>query len=310
MKNTPIRSGSRLIFLSVGSMILGVLFIDIYGIIIKFLGDSYSTNQVVLFRNLFAIIPLLTLIFYTNENLNIFKKITKKFIILCSIRGLCFLLMNVFYFIAINNMDFATASTLTFSATFFIVILSIFFLNDKVGIYRWSAVIIGFIGVAMIMKPTNDIFSYYSVYPLMVGFLYSIAIIILKFIPDYNSTAKIQFYSLISSIIGAVILLTITFDNIVIKSFNDLLMLISIGILGGSAGILFIYAYRLIEASKLAVFEYLAIPSSFFLGWFFFDEFPIDQLFPGVLGIVLAGMIIIWRDKKKKRTLKVSKKIY
>ena len=310
MKNTPIRSGSRLIFLSVGSMILGVLFIDIYGIIIKFLGDSYSTNQVVLFRNLFAIIPLLTLIFYTNENLNIFKKITKKFIILCSIRGLCFLFMNVFYFIAINNMDFATASTLTFSATFFIVILSIFFLNDKVGIYRWSAVIIGFIGVAMIMKPTNDIFSYYSVYPLMVGFLYSIAIIILKFIPDYNSTAKIQFYSLISSIIGAVILLTITFDNIVIKSFNDLLMLISIGILGGSAGILFIYAYRLIEASKLAVFEYLAIPSSFFLGWFFFDEFPIDQLFPGVLGIVLAGMIIIWRDKKKKRTLKVSKKVY
>ena len=310
MKNTPIRSSQRVIYLSVGSMILGVLFIDIYGIIIKFLGDSYSTNQVVLFRNLFAIIPLLTLIFYTNENLNIFKKITKKFIILCSIRGLCFLFMNVFYFIAINNMDFATASTLTFSATFFIVILSIFFLNDKVGIYRWSAVIIGFIGVAMIMKPTNDIFSYYSVYPLMVGFLYSIAIIILKFIPDYNSTAKIQFYSLISSIIGAVILLAITFDNTVIKSFNDLLMLISIGILGGSAGILFIYAYRLIEASKLAVFEYLAIPSSFFLGWFFFDEFPIDQLFPGVLGIVLAGMIIIWRDKKKKRTLKVSKKIY
>ena len=310
MKNTSIRSSPRVIYLSVGSMILGVLFIDIYGIIIKFLGDSYSTNQVVLFRNLFAIIPLLTLIFYTNENLNIFKKITKKFIILCSIRGLCFLFMNVFYFIAINNMDFATASTLTFSATFFIVILSIFFLNDKVGIYRWSAVIIGFIGVAIIMKPTNDIFSYYSVYPLMVGFLYSIAIIILKFIPDYNSTAKIQFYSLISSIIGAVILLAITFDNTVIKSFNDLLMLISIGILGGSAGILFIYAYRLIEASKLAVFEYLAIPSSFFLGWFFFDEAPIDQLFPGVLGIVLAGMIIIWRDKKKKRTLKVSKKIY
>ena len=310
MKNTSIRSSPRVIYLSVGSMILGVLFIDIYGIIIKFLGDSYSTNQVVLLRNLFAIIPLLTLIFYTNENLNIFKKITKKFIILCSIRGLCFLFMNVFYFIAINNMDFATASTLTFSATFFIVILSIFFLNDKVGIYRWSAVIIGFIGVAMIMKPTNDIFSYYSVYPLMVGFLYSIAIIILKFIPDYNSTAKIQFYSLISSIIGAVILLAITFDNTVIKSFNDLLMLISIGILGGSAGILFIYAYRLIEASKLAVFEYLAIPSSFFLGWFFFDETPIDQLFPGVLGIVLAGMIIIWRDKKKKRTLKVSKKVY
>ena len=56
MKNLPTRSNSRIIYLSIGSMLLGVLFIDIYGIIIKFLGDTYSTNQVVLFRNLFAII--------------------------------------------------------------------------------------------------------------------------------------------------------------------------------------------------------------------------------------------------------------
>ena len=47
-----------------------------------------------------------------------------------------------------------------------------------------------------------------------------------------------------------------------------------------------------------------------FLGWIFFDETPIDQLFPGVLGIILAGMIIIWRDKKKKKTFMVSKKVY
>ena len=310
MKNSSVKSNSRIIYLSVGSMLLGVLFIDIYGIIVKFLGDTYSTNQMVLFRNLFAIIPLLALIFYTNENLKIFKNLTKKFIILCFVRGFCFLFMNVFYFIAINNMDFATASTLTFSATFFIVILSIFFLNDKVGIYRWSAVIIGFVGVAMIMKPTSDVFSYYSIYPLMVGFLYAIAIIILKFIPKYNSTAKIQFYSLIASIFGAIILLAFTFDNKFIQSYKDLLLLVSIGILGGAAGILFIYSYRLIEASKLAGFEYLAIPSSFFLGWLFFNEAPIDQLFPGVLGIIFAGMIIIWRDKKKKKTFKVSKKVY
>ena len=61
----------------------------------------------------------------------------------------------------------------------------------------------------------------------MVGLLYSIAIIILKFIPEYNSTAKIQFYSLISSIIGAVVLLSITLDTKFIQSYRDLLMLIS-----------------------------------------------------------------------------------
>ena len=75
--------------------------------------------------------------------------------------------------------------------------------------------------------------------------------------------------------------------------------MIMTGILGGTGGILFIYAYRLLQPSKLAPFEYFGIPSSFILGWIFFKEAPINQLFPGVLAIVLAGMIIIWRDAKK-----------
>ena len=58
---------------------------------------------------------------------------------------------------------------------------------------------------------------------------------------------------------------------------------------GGTAAILFIYSYRLISASKMASFEYLGIPSSFVLGWIFFKEAPWEQLFPGVIAIVLAG---------------------
>ena len=102
-------------------------------------------------------------------------------------------------------MEFATASTLTFSSTFFIVILSIFFLGDRVGIYRWSAVIIGFVGVVMIMKPNSSIFSYYSILPILVAFLWAVQVIVLKFIPDNFSTGKIQFYSLFSSFLGSLI---------------------------------------------------------------------------------------------------------
>ena len=82
------------------------------------------------------------------------------------------------------------------------------------------------------------------------------------------------------------------------------------GILGGTAAILFIYAYRLNSASKMASFEYFGIPSSFILGWFFFNEAPWNQLFPGVIVIVFAGMIIIWRDKVKEKSVKVNKKFY
>ena len=127
MTNSSSKKNLKKIYLAISAMLLGVFLVDIYGIIIKFLGDTYSTVQLALFRNAFAIIPLLSLIFYTNENVKIFKNLNKKFIILCFLRGFCFLAMSILYFIAITNMDFATASTLTFSATFFTVILSIFF---------------------------------------------------------------------------------------------------------------------------------------------------------------------------------------
>ena len=197
-------------------------------------------------------------------------------------------------------MEFATASTLTFSSTFFIVILSIFFLGDKVGIYRWSAVIIGFIGVVMIMRPNSSIFSYYSILPILVAFLWAVQVIVLKFIPDNFSTGKIQFYSLFSSFLGSLFFIFFTTGHTYIETQSDFFILSLIGIFGGTAAILFIYSYRLIAASKIAVFEYLAIPSSFILAWIFFGEAPFDQLFPGVLLIVFAGLIIIWRDKNKK----------
>ena len=106
--------------------------------------------------------------------------------------------------------------------------------------------------------------------------------------------------SLFSSFLGSLIFIFFTTGHTYIESNTDFLILSLIGIFGGTAAILFIYSYRLIAASKIAVFEYLAIPSSFILAWIFFGEAPFDQLFPGVLLIVFAGMIIIWRDKNKK----------
>ena len=287
-------------FLAITAMVVGVIFIDIHGLIVKYLGGEYSTIQLALFRNTFAIIPLILLLIYNKESTDLFKNLSKKFILFCFIRGSCFLAINILYYIAINNMEFATASTLTFSSTFFIVILSIFFLGDKVGIYRWSAVIIGFVGVVMIMRPNSSIFSYYSILPILVAFLWAVQVIILKFIPDNFSTGKIQFYSLFSSFLGSLIFIFLTTGHTYIETQSDFFILSLIGIFGGTAAILFIYSYRLIAASKIAVFEYLAIPSSFILAWIFFGEAPFDQLFPGVLLIVFAGMIIIWRDKNKK----------
>ena len=297
-------------YLAVTTMLMAILCVDLYMVVIKFLGDEYSVIQLTVFRNAAGINPLLLLIIFTKEYFSIFQKINKKFIVLSFFRGLAFLSMNIFIFISVINLEFATAMTLTFSSPFFIVILSIIFIGDRVGIYRWSAVIIGFVGVIMIMKPTSDIFNYYSLFPILTAVAWAFSVIILKFIPKNHTTAKIQLYTLLFNVIGGLILFFITTGHTEIENLNDFLLMTMTGILGGTAAILFVYSYRLISASKIASFEYFGIPSSFILGWIFFKEAPLDQLFPGVLVIIFAGLIIIWRDNVKKQDIKVGKKFY
>ena len=218
-------------YLAIVTMLLAILCVDMYMVVIKFLGDEYSVIQLAVFRNTAGIIPLFVLILFTKEYFSIFKNLNNKFIILSFLRGLAFLSMNIFIFISVINLEFATAMVLTFSSPFFIVILSIIFLNDKVGIYRWSAIFIGFFGVVLIVQPGSDIFSFYSIFPILTAIAWAFTVIILKFIPDGHSTAKIQLYTLIFNVIGGVILFLTTTGHTDIKSTQDFLLMILTGIL-------------------------------------------------------------------------------
>ena len=296
-------------YLAIVTMLLAILCVDMYMVVIKFLGNEYSVIQLAVFRNIAGVIPLFILIVFTKEYISVFRNLSNKFIILSFFRGLAFLSMNIFIFISVINLEFATAMVLTFSSPFFIVILSIIFLKDKVGIYRWSAIFIGFFGVVLIVQPGSDIFSFYSIFPILTAIAWALSVIILKFIPDGHSTAKIQLYTLIFNVLGGIVLFLLITGHAEIKNTQDFFLMTLTGILGGTAAILFIYSYRLISASKMASFEYFGIPSSFVLGWLFFNEAPWEQLFPGVFVIVFAGMIIIWRDKVKQKKTKVSREI-
>ena len=249
-------------YIAIITMLLAILCVDMYMVVIKFLGDEYTVIQLAVFRNIAGVIPLFILILFTKEYLSVFKNLNNKFLVLSFFRGLGFLSMNIFIFISVINLEFATAMTLTFSSPFFIVIFSIFFLNDKIGIYRWSAIFIGFLGVVLIMKPTSEIFNFYSIFPILTAIAWAMTVIILKFIPEGHSTAKIQLFTLIFNVLGGIILYFITSDHVEIKSVEDFFLMTLTGILGGTAAILFIYSYRLISASKMASFEYLGIPSS------------------------------------------------
>ena len=93
-------------YLAIATMLLAVLCVDLYMVVIKFLGNDYSVVQLALFRNASAIIPLFLLLLLTKEHFQVFKNVNKKFLLLSILRGICFLSMNIFVFISVINLQF------------------------------------------------------------------------------------------------------------------------------------------------------------------------------------------------------------
>ena len=141
-----------------------------------------------------------------------------------------------------------------------------------------------------------DLFTDDALLPLGAAFGYALAGGLGKLFPKEVHTAKIQLYAQMTTLIATIFIALITFSFSFIESITDLFLLAAMGISGGVGVILLISGYRITEPSLIASFEYFALPISFALGWIFFMEWPFDKLFPGILGIVLGGIIIAWRE--------------
>ena len=200
-------------------------------------------------------------------------------------------------------MELATATTLTFIGPVFITLLSIVLLKHKVGIWRWVAVMAGFLGVLLIMRPGSEIFTPFALLPICAAFGYSLAVVSVRLLDDAIPTATINLYALIGALVGSTIILLSTGNFVAIEKTGEWLWLIAMGTVGGFAVLCLITAYRLTRPGNLSPFEYIGIPFSFTLGWLFFDESPFDKLFPGVILIVAGGLLIAWRERKKKNPM-------
>ena len=280
-------------------LLIGVFLLDTMGALIKMLSSSYSTTSLAVARNVFGFIPIFLVLVLFNKSQAFKVKISKKSTLLVFTRGFSITAAQFCFYLALTKLEFATASTLVFAGPLFLTALSIPLLKVSVGIYRWSAVIIGFIGIILIMGIGKDIFTRYALLPLGAAFGYALSSITVKLFPAEMPTAQIQMYTQVTTLFGAIILLVVTSSYTPVLSFSDAFYIFSMGIIGGVGVICLITAYRMTEPSLIASFEYFGIPFSIILGWIFFNELPISRLFPGVFLIIGAGTIIIWREKIK-----------
>ena len=284
-------------------ILLAILLFDLQGVIIKHMGDRYPVQQLSTFRNIFGLIPSLLVLLFSQEWHDNGRKLAITQWRLGLLRGLYVAGAQFCFYLSLTKMEFATATTLAFIGPVFVTILSVPVLKHTVGLWRWSAVAIGSVGLLLIMRPGTEIFTLYAILPICASFGYALSTVCVRLFDDAVPTATINMYASAGALIGSTTVLFATTGYIPTESATDWILLVTMGTVGGFAVLSMMTAYRLTKPSNLSPFEYFGIPFSFILGWLFFSEAPFGKLFPGVIFVIAGGLLIAWRERKNRSSV-------
>ncbi len=280
-------------------MFISVCAFSLMDVLVKW-SDAYPVGQVLFFRGFCGIIPILFLI--PRDRFLDFYKTTRPF--LHFKRCLSGLVALVSIFIALRNLPLATVVSISFAAPIFTTIFSIFLLNEKVGLYRWLAVLVGFIGIIVITEPGFSSLNFYYIYPIIfcLGLSY-VAIAIRKLSTTEPVWLISFFFSFSISILGLLSL----FQGWVMPNFLDLFLLSMVGILGGLANLWLSQSYKYSEVSLVTPLKYLALVFAIIFGYFIWSEVPTFKTLMGALLVIVSSFIIFRREMTLKKRLSVSR---
>ena len=280
-------------------MFISVCAFSLMDVLVKW-SDAYPVGQVLFFRGFCGIIPILFLI--PKDRFLDFYKTTRP--VLHFKRCLSGLIALVAIFIALRNLPLATVVSITFAAPIFTTIFSIFLLKEKVGLYRWLAVLVGFVGIIVITEPGFSSLNLYYIYPIIfcLGLSY-VAIAIRKL----STTEPVWLISFFFSFSIAILGLLSLFQGWVMPNFLDLFLLSMVGILGGLANLWLSQSYKYSEVSLVTPLKYLALVFAIIFGYFIWSEVPTLKTLIGALLVILSSFIIFRREMTLKSRLSVSR---
>ena len=278
-------------------MFMSVCAFSIMDLIVKW-SDSYPLGQVLFFRGFFGVIFYFFII--PRERLKNFyytKRAGLHFL-----RCLFGLIALISIFIALRNLPLATVVSISFAAPIFTTIFSIFFLSEKVGLYRWLAVIVGFVGIVIITEPGFTSLNIYFIYPIIFCLGLSYVAIAIR---QLSSTEPIWLISLNFSIaITVASFFTIPFGW-VMPEIRDLFLLSLIGIFGGVANLWLSQSYKFSEVSLVTPLKYLALVFAIIFGYFIWEEIPTIKTIAGSILVIISSIIIFRREIALKKQVSV-----
>ena len=280
-------------------MFLSVCAFSVMDLIVKW-SDNYPLGQVIFFRGFFGLVLYYFVI--PKERLKDFY-VTKRPMLHFS---RCFfgLMALLSIFTALRNLPLATVVSISFAAPIFTTIFSIFFLSEKVGYFRWLAVLVGFVGIIIISEPGLSSLNVYYVFPVI--FVLGMSYVAIS-IRQLSSTEPVWLISLyFSAAITLAGLFTIPYGWLM-PNLKDLILLSFIGIFGGVANLWLSQSYKFSEVSLVTPLKYLALVFAIIFGYFIWDEIPTIKTLVGATLVITSSVIIFRREILLKKQISTAR---
>ena len=280
-------------------MFMSICAFSLMDILVKWSVD-YPIGQVLFFRGFFGIVFYLFVI--PRERLHNFYQTKRPGLHL--LRCISGLIALIAIFIALRKLPLATVVSISFAAPIFTTIFSIFLLNEKVGFYRWLAVIVGFIGIIVIAEPGFSSLNIYYLYPIIFCLGLSYVAIAIRQLSTSEPVWLISLY--FSVAITLLSFLTIPYGW-VMPSLNDLAILSLVGIFGGVANLWLSQSYKYSEVSLVTPLKYLALVFAIIFGYFIWGEVPTIKTLLGAALVIISSIIIFRREIYHKNQVTVAR---
>ncbi|GAU83961.1 DMT family transporter [Bosea sp. BIWAKO-01] len=267
---------------------------------IKAIAARYPTGELVFVRSFFALIPLLLWLGWRGE---IPAALMTKNLRGHFKRGVIGSTGMFCGFVALSFLPLPDAVALGYAAPLAVVVLAALVLKERVRIYRWSAVTIGFIGVLIMLSPHLGSFQIAGSNAPAIGAAFGLAgaccsafasIEVRQLTMTERTGAIVFYFTLMTTTLGLFTILL----GWRMPDLQDAALMVAIGILGGLGQIFLVQAYRYGDASLIAPFEYSTMLWAVTIGWFVFGDWPASAVLIGAAIVIASGIYVILREKQ------------
>ena len=269
--------------------LLGWMFLPVMDGFAKFLSDDLPILQITWARYFFTVFFTLPIMIFFFKKQLVWSDKPK----LQILRGIILLSANICFFYAISIISLAKALTLAFVAPLIVTAFSPVMLGEKVGFRRWTAVVVGFIGSLVVIRPGFVELNFASLAALGTGILYGFYLIITR---KLSTSDNPLLTLLMTGMVGAILVSAIIPFYWVKPSLNQWSLMAGIGVFACIGHLFLILSLKYADASKLAPLGYTEIIPNVLIGYYFFSEFPDKWTYVGLLIIILSGLYISRRE--------------